>query len=59
MFRIPVLVLAAGALLAVARALPEDSRARGFVTEERGAQAYAQPGPLAGTSRWPPSSLVR
>ncbi|HEU5284693.1 MAG TPA: di-heme oxidoredictase family protein [Burkholderiales bacterium] len=51
MSRIPVLALAAGALLAAARALPEDLLARGFATEERGPQAYAQPGPLAGTQQ--------
>ncbi len=50
--RILAIAVAAGALLAAARGLPEDWLARDdFSTAERGSAAYAQPGPLPGSQQ--------
>jgi CxxC motif-containing protein (DUF1111 family) len=50
--RILAIAVAAGALLAAARGLPEDWLAGDdFSTAERGSGAYAQPGPLSGAQQ--------
>jgi len=52
MSRLLAIAVAASALLAAARGLPEDWLASdGFSTTERGSRAYAQPGPLSGTQQ--------